>query len=447
MSEPKTPLDTRLLDGEAESAHRSLTDALRVSFGILRVVMFILAVIFVTSGVFNVREGSVAIVTRFGRILGAPGEQVLKPGGPYFAWPAPIDEVSQIPTTVARVELEREFWFEVAERDAMKPIDDLPIKPGGLVPGTDGALVTADHNLVHARWTVLFHVSAATAVDYIEHVGAANRAAELVRAAAERAVVHEVARTTADELIRGQLDRAATRRRIQEHLDQAQSGIKVTEVLLSQPTAPLSVRASFLEVSQAESEKAQRIEAAQREWSRIHNEVAGAGHRALLFALDAYEARRSVGRDVREVEAAIHTLLDGRTAAASLASWLAAEADAATLEALESLSTEDRVSGRVSEIINAARSERTSIVARVRGEAETFTRLLPEYRRNPGLVRRLRSLAALEEILTGDVDTWYLPAGSKSLHLEVNRDPRVERQRDVERYSRQVGAEDTGRTR
>ena len=65
-----------------DAAHQSLADALRVSFWVLKLAMLLLVVVYLFSGVFNVREQEIAVCLRFGRIVGSPGQQVLEPGGP-----------------------------------------------------------------------------------------------------------------------------------------------------------------------------------------------------------------------------------------------------------------------------------------------------------------------------------------------------------------------------
>ena len=86
-----------------DAASKSLTDALRLSFAILKVIMVILIVLFLTSGFFQVEPGEEAIVLRLGKIreLTKPGmdtpQKVLLEGF-WWTWPAPISEVVKIPS-------------------------------------------------------------------------------------------------------------------------------------------------------------------------------------------------------------------------------------------------------------------------------------------------------------------------------------------------------------
>ncbi len=72
-------------DESLDPGARSLAEALTVCFGLLKIVMALLIVAFLFSGAFNVNEGEVAVRLRFGRLQGAPGQQVIEPGGPNFA--------------------------------------------------------------------------------------------------------------------------------------------------------------------------------------------------------------------------------------------------------------------------------------------------------------------------------------------------------------------------
>jgi membrane protease subunit HflK len=103
------------------------------------------------------------------------------------------------------------------------------------------------------------------------------------------------------------------------------------------------------------------------------------------------------------------------------------------------LTSNDRIGGRVSEIINQARSYRTMIVAQVRSEADTFRQLLPTYQDSPELVRERLWRDTRERILSGDVETFYLPDDSnKTMLLEFNRDPAVKRRREQQRLMQQT---------
>ena len=408
------PVDTEGMD----PASRSLNDALRISFTVLKFVIIALLIALALSGTHNVEEGRVAVRLLFGAIQGDPGERVLQPGGPYFWPPEPIGRFIEVDTTLQQVSLDEAFWFALRPGQQMQRLEEMQ-GGGPLVPGIDGSLLTADKNIVHGRWTINYHVEGgADAVNFIRNVSAAQdvdemreQARQVVRFAAERAIVHGVAQVPAEDFVSSVVDREMIRQLIQRELESLNSGITVTQVQLDQSTPPLAVRGAFRAVSQAQSERARKIEQARQQASTILNEAAGAGYRQLLDAIDAYEEARLRGNQqaIAQADATISNLLNS-----------------------------EAVTGRVSEIISAARLYEQSHVSEVQAEAEQFQRLLPEFRANPRIVLNRRWQDTLQRILGGQVESFYLPATEgKTLYLEVNPDPRIQQRRETQAYLQQ----------
>ncbi|GMV79048.1 MAG: hypothetical protein AMXMBFR7_02320 [Planctomycetota bacterium] len=404
-------------DKDLDPANRSLSDALKVSFGLLKWVMALLVVAFFGSGWFYVQEGEVAVLLRLGRVVATEAGTVREAGGPYFAFPQPIDEVITVPTTQQVVNLDRAFWFEVKPEDHGKKLEELKVPTGGLVPGQDGSLLTGDRNIFHAHWSVTWAVPREEAVRFASAIGTAGgrpgmlkRAEELVRSASEQAAVHLAARTSADAFRAGQIAKEDLRAVVQAALDRMGTGIRVVNVALADPTPPLALRQDFQAVIASESEKANKLEAAAKFRSQTLTDMAGDRYLKLLDAIALYEtARRAkISAQVREAEAALDEQLLG--------------AD---------------VYGTVARLMEEARTYRRNEVQEVRAEAETFQALAPQYLQNPRIVRSRHLQDALEEILAGDVETFYLPSGTKELYLEVNRDPRIRAERERRRYLEQ----------
>lgn len=400
-------------EAEFDPAGRSLASALQASFAILKLAMIAVLVLFALSGAFNVKEGSVAVRLRFGRIAGEPGSEVLAPGGPYFALPRPIDEVLFVPTSARQVALNDEFWFAVPEADAAKKIDELRYTGKGLAPEVDGSLLTGDRNIVHAKWTLTWKVRASDAAQFVQCVGASPDAAQmmrageaLVRTAAQRAVVHLAAESGADDLLVSGFSNARVQGTIQDALDRMRAGIDVTDVTQAEATPPLAVRAAFKEVTNAQSEKAKSIEDARRDATRILLDAAGTAHEGLDRAIEGYEAARRRG-DAKAIQIAETALFERFVA--------------------------PDVSGQAAQTLSGARTYRTRTVSQLRAEADEFQRQLPRYEENPSLFRELRLQELYKEILGGDVEKFYLPAGA-SVYLESNRDPRIRKERERQKY-------------
>ncbi|MFM8414773.1 MAG: SPFH domain-containing protein, partial [Planctomycetota bacterium] len=102
--------DTALSAQALDPADRALAEALRLSFGILKLVMLALAVGYALSGLFSVGSNEVALRLRFGRYVGPPEERVLE-RGTYLAAPFPIEQVITIDTRPQSLTLDREFWY------------------------------------------------------------------------------------------------------------------------------------------------------------------------------------------------------------------------------------------------------------------------------------------------------------------------------------------------
>ncbi|MEY2466695.1 MAG: modulator of FtsH protease HflK [Verrucomicrobiota bacterium] len=77
--------------------------------------------------------------------------------------------------------------------------------------------------------------------------------------------------------------------------------------------------------------------------------------------------------------------------------------------------------------INAAESERSSLVSSLAGQAERFGDILPNYRANPELFRQQRLAETMGRVLTNVQDKIYLPqradGKSRELRLLLNREP------------------------
>ena len=77
---------------------QALSEALRSSFGIVKLVMAILVVVFLASGFFTVGPQERAIILRFGKPVGV-GDGVLLGPGLHWSFPYPIDDVQKVSIT------------------------------------------------------------------------------------------------------------------------------------------------------------------------------------------------------------------------------------------------------------------------------------------------------------------------------------------------------------
>ena len=399
---------------------RALTDALRWSFRALKVALVVLFIALALSGTRKVDEGSVAVRLLFGAVYGDPGREVLEPGGPYFWPPEPIGRLVIVPTTQRQVVLDNAdaFWFDVPEGSELLSLDQ--IKPRkSLSPGRDGYLLTADRNIIHGKFTVSYRVDPARALEFIRRVGTGTvrelgaGGEALVRCAARRAIVHVVASVDSDDVVRSILDRERLASEMQSELDRLSSGIVVTRVLVDQPTPPLAVREAFESVTNAVAEKNKRVEEARSRAASTLSKAAGSTSAELLDAIDAVErASSDEPENLRTAEARLFALLDPETS-----------------------------QGEVAERLRNALRFKQETESRIRAEVREFQELHEEYRRNPAIFRNRRWQATLQAILTGDVETFWLPGGDDvDLILEIDRDPRIGKARARDRLRATTGS-------
>ncbi len=414
MNQPPKTSGHRSVHEALDPAGQSLADALKVSFTLLKALMVLLCVLYLVSGVFNVREQAKAIRLRFGRIVGQPGQRVLEPGGPYFSLPYPFDQVVTVPTSPQQIQINKAFWYETIDRSNDVSAAQARARTGPLHPEKDGSLLTGDAEVIHARWSVTYAVE--DPIAYVKNVRNTDVAQRLVRAAAEQCIVFAVAQTTADQLIRSQQTGRA-KQRLQEVLDGLASGIDVTTLSVNDPVFPLSVRPAVQEVLGAESVRAKLIDEAHERWSRILVGTAGEAYEPLLTLIEAYELASQSGDGQRI------GLLERRLD------------DHLTDLVIPTNGQPRRIGGKVAQHIHEARAYRTQVIAQVRGEAEYFTSLLPQYRKNPRIVLNRLWQDTTQRILTGDIETMYVPRGQT--YLELNRDPRIQLEREKRKLTQE----------
>lgn len=391
---------------QLDPAQQSLAEALRVSFGILKAAMVLALVAYAFSGTFSVGSNEVALRLRFGDYVGGPGQRVLE-RGTYLAAPFPLEQVVKIDTRPMTLAIDEAFWYESGERDQGMTRDQIRnSRARPLNPLRDGSLVTGDLNIAHARWTVTYRVS--DPVAFVTNVGERPLAESLVGCAAQQGIVQAIAQLPADDLLKGVVNREVATSVAQRRLTEMGTGLTIDQLTLDKVSAPVSVIGSFDAVTTAESDRSQRIVSAQQDRARILGEAAGEGAEKILALLDRFERAGEAGTPdevataEREIEAALGDLSIAGTT----------------------------IGGEVAQVVNAAKTYRTQVVERVKGDSETFQRLLPQYERNPRIILSRLWEDARERILTGDVETFYTVPGK--LELQLNRDPVIQKERQQE---------------
>jgi membrane protease subunit HflK len=397
-------------EGELDAAGKSLTDALRVSFVILKLIMAVLVLLFFVSGVFRIQPNEQALVLRLGKIRGVGQERLLGPGL-QWAFPSPIDEIVRIVTKKKQTLAIDSFWYFEREADKLK--GRKPHPGGTLSPLRDGYCLTRndsfagtgenDYNIVHAKWELtytirrpelffknVYYEAPAPGQDFLDVVS--ETLDPLIKAMAEDAIVTTMVNYSIDEAIvsESRIPKEVSRL-FQAKLDQIESGIEVDSMQISERiTWPLQVDRSFQASSKA-SQASQRLVTEARAYSeKILNEAGGPAVEEILGALK---------------EPSI--------------------SDAAKEELLS------RLTGTCQEKISLARAYRTTTVETAKADAEYLAMLLPEYRKRPKLVLQKLYQDAIEEVLNNADENFFLQplvgGKGKELRILINRDPTIGR--------------------
>ncbi|MGV3772096.1 MAG: protease modulator HflK [Verrucomicrobiales bacterium] len=152
-----TPTQTPPPGGESileDTGSRALSEALRSSFVIVKVVMVLLVIVFLGSGVFTVPNQEKAIVLRFGKPVGEGDAQLLGPGL-HWSFPYPIDEVVRIPIGELQSVRSTVGWF--ARTPGLEEKDE-PDPGPSLNPAADGYTLTSDANIIHVSADLRYRI-------------------------------------------------------------------------------------------------------------------------------------------------------------------------------------------------------------------------------------------------------------------------------------------------
>ena len=251
-----------------DAGSRALSDALRSSFVIVKILMVGLVILFFASGVFTVPSQERAILLRFGRPVGTGEEQLLGPGL-HWSFPRPIDEVVRIPIGELQSVTSTAGWYATTpEAEATNTEPD----PGPtLNPAMDGYTITSDGNIMHVRATVRYRIT--QPLNYVlNFVNASN----VVQDAVDNALLWASSQYPVNRAIRE--DQVGFQnlviQRVRELADLHGLGITV-EGAVVQPIPPRQTRQAFEQVSITEIERRKARDDAQAYAARLLSTAQG----------------------------------------------------------------------------------------------------------------------------------------------------------------------------
>lgn len=412
--DPTVPLGSA--GEELDAASRSLSEALRISFIILKVIMIILVVAFLASGFVTVGSDEQAIVLRFGKIRDAG---LLDPG-PHWIFPYPIDEIIKIPVKT-KVNLSiNSFWYFQTKEDMLSNARPR-VRPGmGLRPLLDGYCLTrserdaeaaagsdgSDYNIVHTKWQLTYQIDDPERFfrgiqvkdikpgdDYFKVITGDEGVKPLLESMFEDAVVTALVNYTIDDAISS---RSAipnhVERLLQDKLDEIESGIKIESVQLTRSEPPPHTRDAF-EASIMASQTSQKVVTEAKTYAaNTLNQAAGPVAERLYEALHD----ETIDEQVRE----------------SL--W----AD---------------LGGTARERMADAQAYQAEVVETAKANADYLQRLLPEYRLRPQLVVQKLYLDTVRRIYENADEKFVIQnaqgARDGEIRVRINRDPSLKPRR------------------
>src|ERR1700677_3568785 len=139
-----------------DAGSQALSDALRSSFFIVKIIMVALVLLFLGSGFFTVGPQQQAIVLRLGKPVGQGLQALLNPGF-HWAFPSPIDEVILVTNTTLHTVDSTVGWFQSPE-DRAKGTPE-PQMGNQLNPATTSYALTADTNIIHVVGALRYHIT------------------------------------------------------------------------------------------------------------------------------------------------------------------------------------------------------------------------------------------------------------------------------------------------
>ena len=402
-----------------DAASRSLSDALKISFFLLKLIMIALAVFVIQSGFQTIGPDEAGIVLRFGKIRGQGEQKILKSRPlPYWIYPYPLEQLVKIPVE-KNVTLKLDsFWYYLTERqkinnekvtktplDALRPLlDGYNLVRGGGADADSTSQSEGDYNIVHTKWTLEYKIDDPekffTNV-YIDDVKSGQiyfdvmtkSIKSLLTDIMESCVVTALVNYTIEEVKYDKVSSVAADIRIlmEQKLDAIDSGIRVVSLNFDESTWPLQVDFAFQEYLTA-STVMDKLEAnALSDARKILNEAGGPETEQIL-------------RIIKDPNAADDQIDFALT----------------------------KLAGKSQDILAQARAYKTTVVQKAEANADYLTQILPEFEKRPQLILHDIYTTAMEKIFKkADERIILQPVKSdkgNEVRILINKNPNIKKE-------------------
>ncbi len=214
------------------------------------ILVVIVLVVIAFSGLRVIKSGEVAVVLRFGRLVGNTYEEQVHQPGLLFAFPYIIDEVVIVPTG------------NVIEQKVMTHYTN-----GEMTTlHNNGYLITGDQNIAMVSASIKYMIS-----DPVSYALNVKDASALINAFVSSAMVNSAASTGVDELLTSGKDKfaKAVLNEAQTKLSAVDSGITVGAIELTSVSMPNEVREVYDMVNSATVQAATLLEQARQYEAKV----------------------------------------------------------------------------------------------------------------------------------------------------------------------------------
>ena len=256
--------------GAEDASAQALSEALRSSFTIVKLLMGALVMAFILSGVFTVKPNQVAIKLRLGRVLGVGDGQLLKPGL-HWKLPYPVDEIVYVPVGESHTVTSTAGWYSQTPEEAAEGRKPQPL--GMLRSGVDGYTLAGDGDIIHARATLTYRIG-----DPINYVFNFANPTNLLQHILDNALFYVSARFSADDaLYRNKLAfQEAVQARVEKLVEQLKLGVRIESgEVRTETEPPIDVAEAFNNVIKAQQQGDIKIQEAETYARGATNEAVG----------------------------------------------------------------------------------------------------------------------------------------------------------------------------
>lgn len=242
-----------------DTGSQALSEALRSSFGIVKVLMVVLVVVFLGSGFFKVEPQERAVILRFGKTVGEGNKALLGPGL-HCSFPYPIDQVVRIKFSEIQKVTSTVGWY-FRDDSAGSPLN----------PAVDGYTITSDGNIVHTRATLYYRI-----VDPIRFEFDFLNASNTVQNALDNALIYASTHFTVDDILTREKTRfqETVQAKVSELVEKQKLGIVIERMPDVESSAPLSLKSAFENVVKALSTREKTRNEALSYTNRVISEAA-----------------------------------------------------------------------------------------------------------------------------------------------------------------------------